>query len=51
MFRVLWCNNEGNLQERIFENLQDALTEALELQEKFGDPVEVLGQDRRPVEL
>lgn len=35
MFIVEWCDYEGNLNQRIFDNLNDAQLEAASLEEKF----------------
>lgn len=35
MFIVEWCDHEGNLNQREFDNLDDAQLEAADLEEKF----------------
>lgn len=35
MFIVEWCDNEGDLNQREFDNLEDARLEAASLEEKY----------------
>ncbi len=44
MFVVQWDNQEGNLEERTFESLEDAKIEAADLKEKF-DGVMILDEN------
>lgn len=36
VYIVKWCNNEGNLENRSFERLEDAKMEAADLLNKYG---------------